>query len=102
MVLIDRLADARFRFSSRLTPPRTPAISVLIHAAVLAIWVALFLLAFGRGGVFAWSIGLAYLAYDVALQAFTAWHIQRLTATGDAPDHASIRRAPCRFGGGEK
>ena len=91
MVLIDRLADARFRFSSRLTPPRTPAISVLIHAAVLAIWVALFLLAFGRGGVFAWSIGLAYLAYDVALQAFTAWHIQRLTATGDAPDHASIR-----------
>ena len=64
---------------------------MLIHAAVLTIWVALFLLAFGHGGVFAWSIGLAYLAYDVALQAFTAWHIHRLTATSDAPDHASIR-----------
>ena len=64
---------------------------MLIHAAVLAIWVALFLLALGHGGVFAWSIGLAYLAYDVALQVFTAWHIKRLTATVDAPGNGSVR-----------
>jgi cellulose synthase/poly-beta-1,6-N-acetylglucosamine synthase-like glycosyltransferase len=91
MALIDQLADARRRFSSRLAPPRTPAISVLIHTAVLAIWVALFLLAFGRGGVVAWSIGLGYLAYDAALQVFTAWQIKRLTATNDAPTRASVR-----------
>jgi cellulose synthase/poly-beta-1,6-N-acetylglucosamine synthase-like glycosyltransferase len=60
-------------------------ISVLIHAAVVAIWVALFLLAFGHGGLFAWSIGLAYLGYDAALQVFTAWHIRRLTAESIAP-----------------
>ena len=70
--LTDQLAAARRCFSSRLAPPPTPAISVLIHAAVLVIWVALFLLAFGQGGVFAWSVGLAYLAYDAALLAFTA------------------------------
>jgi cellulose synthase/poly-beta-1,6-N-acetylglucosamine synthase-like glycosyltransferase len=64
---------------------------VLIHAAVLAIWVALFLLAFGHGGLFAWSIGLAYLAYDAALQVFTAWHIRRLTAEPIAPSHATVR-----------
>jgi glycosyltransferase involved in cell wall biosynthesis len=91
MVLIDRLLASRCRFSSRLSPPRTPAVSVLIHAAVLAIWVALFLLAFGQGGVFAWSVGLAYLGYDAALQVFTGWHIRRLTATADAPVEASVR-----------
>jgi cellulose synthase/poly-beta-1,6-N-acetylglucosamine synthase-like glycosyltransferase len=90
VVLIDRLAASRCRFSSRLTPPRTPAISVLIHAAVLAIWVALFLLAFGQGGVLAWSIGLAYLGYDATLVVFTGWHIRRLTGTSDAPVEPTV------------
>ena len=90
VVLIDRLAASRCRFSSRLTPPRTPGISVLIHAAVLAIWVALFLLAFGQGGILAWSIGLAYLGYDATLLVFTGWHIRRLTPTSDAPVEPSV------------
>ena len=90
VVLIDRLAASRCRFSSRLTPPRTPGISVLIHAAVLAIWVALFLLAFGQGGILAWSIGLAYLGYDATLLVFTGWHIRRLTPTSDAQVEPSV------------
>ena len=53
------LAEARVRFSSRLTPPPTPVISVVIHLIVLALWVALFLLVFGRGGILAWSVGVA-------------------------------------------
>ncbi|CAN5410722.1 glycosyltransferase family 2 protein [soil metagenome] len=61
-----------------MTPPPTPAISVAIHLAVLVFWVALFLLAFGRGGLFAWSIGLAYLAYDTGLQIFTGSRIARI------------------------
>ena len=63
---------------------------MLIHAAVLAIWVALFLLAFGQGGILAWSIGLAYLGYDVTLLVFTGWHIRRLTPTSDAPVEPSV------------
>jgi cellulose synthase/poly-beta-1,6-N-acetylglucosamine synthase-like glycosyltransferase len=78
------LAPALLRASSRLAPPRTPVVSVLIHAAVVVIWVALFLLAFGQGGVFAWSIGLAYLAYDAVLQLFTACQIRRITSTKPA------------------
>ncbi|BBZ33953.1 glycosyl transferase family 2 [Mycolicibacterium confluentis] len=74
---------ARQRASSRLAPPPTPVRSVVIHLAVLVLWVALFLLAFGRGGVIAWSVGLAYLAYDLALLIFTGWQISRIT-TRDA------------------
>ncbi len=73
------LAEARRRFSSRLTPPPTPPISLAIHVGVLALWVALFLLVFGRGGILAWSVGLAYVAYDLALLVFTGWHIRRFT-----------------------
>ncbi|WP_267308987.1 glycosyltransferase family 2 protein [Mycobacterium barrassiae] len=80
----EQLATALRRYSSRLTPPPTPAVSVLIHLAVLVCWVALFLNAFGRGGLFAWSVGLAYLAYDTVLVGFTAWQIRDLISTGDS------------------
>ncbi|MDY6998575.1 MAG: glycosyltransferase [Actinomycetota bacterium] len=80
------LAETRRRFSSRLSPPRTPPLSMLIHLAVLALWVALFLLVFGRGGILAWSVGLAYLSYDAALLVFTGWHIRRFVTP---PGHAS-------------
>lgn len=53
---------------------------MLVHVGVVALWLALFLLAFGLGGVFAWSIGLLYLTYDAALQIFTGWHIRRITS----------------------
>lgn len=79
------LDDARRRFSSRLRPPPTPLISTAIHLGVLVLWVALFLLVFGRGGILAWSVGLAYLAYEAALLIFTGWHIRRfVTAPGPA------------------
>ena len=65
--------------------------SVVIHVAVLVLWVTLFMLAFGQGGLFAWSVGLAYLGYETALLAFTAWHIRRLTSTDEAPTVAPVR-----------
>ena len=52
---------------------------MLIHLCVLALWAALFLLVFGRGGIVAWAIGLAYIGYDAALLLFTGWHIRRFT-----------------------
>jgi Glycosyl transferase family 2 len=57
---------------------------------VLVTWVMLFLLAFGHGGVLAWSVGLAYLAYDAALQLFTAWQIRRFAA-GDRVADGNVR-----------
>lgn len=76
--MTDSLVRARVRASPRLRPSPTPIISSVIHTAVLVLWVMLLLLVFGRGGVFAWSIGLVYLGYDAALQIFTGWQIRRL------------------------
>ncbi len=59
---------------------------MLIHAGVLVVWFALFLLVFGQGGVLAWAVGLAYLAYDAVLQVFTGWQIRRITAARGAPN----------------
>ena len=87
--LTDPLAPALVRASSRLAPPPTPVASMLIHAGVIVVWVALFLLAFGQGGVFAWSVGLAYLVYDTVLQVFTAWQIRRITVAGAAPQETA-------------
>ncbi len=56
---------------------------MVIHVSVFALWVTLFLLAFGRGGVLAGSVGLAYLGYDAALQVFTGWQIRRIGRLGD-------------------
>ncbi|OBF11790.1 glycosyl transferase [Mycobacterium sp. ACS4331] len=92
--LTETLALARQRASSRLTPPPTPVRSVAIHLGVLVLWIALFLLAFGRGGVAAWSVGLAYLAYDLALLIFTGWQISRIAARDAAaapvPDGSTL------------
>jgi cellulose synthase/poly-beta-1,6-N-acetylglucosamine synthase-like glycosyltransferase len=35
-------------------------------------------LAFGHGGLLAWSVGAAYIGYDTLLQAFVGWHCWRL------------------------
>ena len=63
-------AHARQAMSPRFAPPPTPLRSRLIHGAVLAVWMLLFVRAFGGGGVFAWSAGLAYIGYDTVLLAF--------------------------------
>jgi len=59
--------------SPRLTPPPTPARSLLIHGGVLLLWLGLFSMAFMVGGVWSWSVGVAYIAYDTVLLLFVAW-----------------------------
>jgi cellulose synthase/poly-beta-1,6-N-acetylglucosamine synthase-like glycosyltransferase len=54
---------------------------VAIHGTVFAAWIALFVLAFAHGGVLAWSVGLAYIAYDTLLQCFVGWHTWKLLRT---------------------
>jgi cellulose synthase/poly-beta-1,6-N-acetylglucosamine synthase-like glycosyltransferase len=67
------LARTRNAISPRFNPPPTPVASRLIHGGVLVVWVLLFSRAFGGGGVFAWSAGLAYIGYDTALIGFVLW-----------------------------
>jgi cellulose synthase/poly-beta-1,6-N-acetylglucosamine synthase-like glycosyltransferase len=64
---LDQVARAN---SPRFNPPPTPLATVLIHGFVLALWAVLFARAFGGGGVFAWSTGIVYVAYDTVLLAF--------------------------------
>ena len=91
--MTDPLAPALALASSRLSPPPTPARSALIHGVVLAAWVTLFVLAFRQGGVFAWSVGLAYIAYDTVLQAFVGWQTWRLLRPAPVPASAGAARA---------
>jgi cellulose synthase/poly-beta-1,6-N-acetylglucosamine synthase-like glycosyltransferase len=59
----------------RVASPRhnrgpTPWHSILIHGSVVTLWLALFGRAFIADGLFAWSTGLVYIAYDTALLLF--------------------------------
>ena len=70
---VDLLDRALALASPRISPVRTPIISVLIHAGVMALWVVLFARAFFLHGVVAWSTGIAYVIYDTLLLIFVAW-----------------------------
>jgi cellulose synthase/poly-beta-1,6-N-acetylglucosamine synthase-like glycosyltransferase len=58
---------------------RTPAASLAIHGAVLALLLALIARSLAANGLFAWGVGLIYITYDTALLAFTAVQTWRLT-----------------------
>lgn len=64
------LQTALLAASPRFAPPRTPARAVLIHGAVTLLWILLFARAFVADNVFAWSAGIAYVAYDTMLLVF--------------------------------
>src|SRR5262249_43192822 len=55
-----------------------PAIAYTICAAALLLFFLLLLPAFFRMNLAAWSIGIAYIAYDTGLLIFTAVQIARL------------------------
>jgi cellulose synthase/poly-beta-1,6-N-acetylglucosamine synthase-like glycosyltransferase len=56
----------------------TPIFSVIIHGSVLVLWLLLFAASFELGGVMAWDVGIAYIAYDTALLMFVAWQTRLL------------------------
>jgi cellulose synthase/poly-beta-1,6-N-acetylglucosamine synthase-like glycosyltransferase len=70
---IDLLDRALALASPRISPVRTPIISILIHTGVMVLWVVLFARAFFLHGVVAWSAGIAYVVYDTLLLIFVAW-----------------------------
>ena len=63
---------------------------MLIHGGVAVLWLVLFARAFGGGGVLAWSVGLAYVAYDTALLLFVfvrTWNLRH-------PSHGTAQGGP--------
>ena len=91
---LSRRSDQAFaQASPRVTPPPTPLVSVLIHGGVVLLWLILFARAFGGGGVFAWSTGVVYVAYDTALLAFVFWQTLPLLRAA-APSSAGTLSGP--------
>ncbi len=64
----------------------------MIHGVVLAAWLLLFVLAFLHVGVLAWSVGLAYIAYDTVLQVFVGWQTWRLLRPIASPPGEGTRQ----------
>ncbi len=74
--------------SPRWSPPPTPLPSLLIHGAVLALWIALFANALLNKGIAGWSVGIVYIGYDTALLLFTFWQtwpLRRMQVPAPAP-----------------
>jgi cellulose synthase/poly-beta-1,6-N-acetylglucosamine synthase-like glycosyltransferase len=59
------------RLSPRVAVPPTPWVSHAISGATLVLWLLLLAAPFGLKGVFVWSAGLVYAAYDTVLLVFT-------------------------------
>jgi cellulose synthase/poly-beta-1,6-N-acetylglucosamine synthase-like glycosyltransferase len=75
------MGDMQAKFlaaSPRHRRTRTPAASILIHGAILALWLGLLVRAW-LPGLLGWSTGMVYIAYDTALLGFTTWQTWRLT-----------------------
>ncbi len=71
----------------------TPAASIAVHSGVALLWCALFAAAFVFSGVLAWSVGLAYIAYDTALLGFTfaqTWMLRHAPAGRPAAGGVSL------------
>ncbi|MCZ2498563.1 glycosyltransferase [Xylophilus sp. Kf1] len=89
---LDPLRQARFLAQPPTGFGATPWRSVAIHGAALAVWVALFAMAFSAGGVLAWSVGVVYVSYDTLLLLFVGWQtwlLHRLPGDGPAPGDAA-------------
>ncbi|NKF22988.1 glycosyltransferase family 2 protein [Solimonas marina] len=80
---MDALTQTLIASSPRLTPTTTPLRSLIIHGAVLCLWLLLIGAAFMLGGVFAWSVGIAYIVYDTLLLGFVAWQLRALYRSTD-------------------
>jgi glycosyltransferase involved in cell wall biosynthesis len=86
------LETAFRRCSPRLNPRRAPLAGVLLYTAIVALWMAAMAKAFVGEGLFAWSVGVVYIAYDGCLLAFVAWQALALWRRPErSPPHPVTR-----------
>jgi len=81
------LSSAFAQQSPRLSPRRVPLVSTAISAGAILLFAIFLSQAFLARGLLQWSVGIAYVAYDTALLAFTAWQILPLRRA--VPAHAA-------------
>src|SRR5262245_37220229 len=85
------LLEKRFNsFSPRLNRPPVTIAALLLHGGALAALVLLIVQAWEQAGLFAWSVGLAYIAYDTLLLGFVGAQtlaLRRMAAPGRPAGH---------------
>lgn len=64
--------------SPRWSPTPTPWVSTVIHGATFLVWIFLLVTPFLLKGIYVWSAGIIYAAYDTILLIFTFWATLRL------------------------
>ncbi len=84
--------------SPRLNPPPTPWSAWAIHGGVSLLWVLLFARGFVLNGLFAWSIGIAYVSYDTALLVFVFFKTLRLAGARPPAHDPDTALAPVTLG----
>jgi glycosyltransferase involved in cell wall biosynthesis len=86
------LETAFRRCSPRLNPRGAPLAGVVLYTAIVALWMAAMAKAFVGEGLFAWSVGVVYIAYDGCLLAFVAWQALALWRRPErSPPHPVTR-----------
>ena len=88
------LSAAFARLSPRLSPRPVGLASRLIGAVGPVLFCLLTVQAFLRTNLLGWSVGLAYILYDTALLAFTAWNIRALARPLPPPPAAGSTPRP--------
>ena len=78
--------------SPRCVVRRTPLLAWLIYGGVFSFWIALTIAAFVAEGIFAWSIGIAYIAYDTVLIVFVASRIAAIRRPLSADTGTQMQR----------
>ncbi len=79
------LAAAFRRASPRLNPQPIAPLGGAIVAGAAALWIAAFAAAFLGHGLAAWSVGVAFIAYDLAHLTFVAIQARKLFAPPESP-----------------
>jgi len=85
------LETALHKTSPRHTTPPTPPASLLIHGAVVLLFLGLIARALTAQGVAAWSAGIIYIAYDTCLLLFTFRQTLPLRHPPKPPQAATAR-----------
>jgi cellulose synthase/poly-beta-1,6-N-acetylglucosamine synthase-like glycosyltransferase len=82
------------RHSPRLNPKPATWAGVALYAAIVALWLAAMAKALFGDGLVAWSVGVVYIAYDVALLAFVAWQARAIWRQEEAYTPNAAARPP--------
>jgi cellulose synthase/poly-beta-1,6-N-acetylglucosamine synthase-like glycosyltransferase len=87
-----RSPEQAFRAASpRFLPTEMPLAGLALSTAVAGFWIVAFYAAFEAKGIAAWALGVAFIAYDVALALFVAFQARKIWRASPAASTAGAR-----------